>query len=331
MNGLDELAEGEPVETRARARAAVANPDVRALMAVPIRVGDHRLGVLEVMSYRPGAFSREDGATLTLLAEQCAIALRNAHLIEELQRSNRLKDDFLANLSHEVRTPLTGIVGWAEVLLDSHGEDPAVRRALEAILGQADTLSRMLADLIDLSRIDNFGLELRRERVRLSETIAAALDAVAPGAAKRGVAIRCHIERDLPALEGDPARLKQVAWNLLANGVKFSRPGGAVDVTVRRAEGGGLEIVVADEGHGIDPEFLPHVFERFRQEETSSSRRFGGLGVGLSIARAIAEAHGGTIAVESEGREKGSRFRVTFPPERVVARAAREALRGGGR
>ncbi len=330
--GLDELAEGEPAETRARARAAVANPDVRSLMAVPIRVGDQRLGVLEVMSYRPAGFTREDGATLTLLAEQCAIALRNARLIEELQRSNRLKDDFLANLSHEVRTPLTGIVGWAEVLLDSNGGDPTVRRALEAILGQADTLSRMLADLIDLSRIDNFGLELRRERVRLSETLAAALDAVAPGATKRGVAIRCHIERDLPLMEGDPARLKQVVWNLLANGVKFSPPGGSVDVSVGRTGDGGIEFVVADEGHGIEPEFLPHVFERFRQEETSSSRRYGGLGVGLSIARAIAEAHGGTIAAESEGREKGSRFRVTFPKERVVASApARGAAHGGGR
>ncbi len=330
VEGLDELAEGEPVESRARARAAVANPDVRALMAVPIHVGDQRLGVLEVMSCRTGAFTREDGATLALLAEQCAIALRNARLIEELQRSNRLKDDFLANLSHEVRTPLTGIVGWAEVLLDSNGGDATVRRALEAILGQADTLSRMLADLIDLSRIDNFGLELRRERVRLSETVAAALDAVAPGAAKRGISIRCHIERDLPAMEGDPARLKQVAWNLLANGVKFSPAGGTVDVTARRAGDGGLELVVADEGHGIEPEFLPHVFERFRQEETSSSRRYGGLGVGLSIARAIAEAHGGTIAAESEGREKGSRFRVTFPRERVVAPAVRGAPPGSG-
>jgi signal transduction histidine kinase len=222
-------------------------------------------------------------------------------------------------------------VGWAEVLLDSSGGDPTVRRALEAILGQADTLSRMLADLIDLSRIDNFGLELRRERVRLSETVAAALDAVAPGAAKRGVTIRCHIERDLPALEGDPARLKQVAWNLLANGVKFSPAGGTVDVTARRSGDGGIELVVADEGHGIEPEFLPHVFERFRQEETSSSRRYGGLGVGLSIARAIAEAHGGTIAAESEGREKGSRFRVTFPRERVVAPAVRGAPHGRGR
>lgn len=331
VEGLDGLTEGESAESRARARAAVANPDVHALMAVPIRVGDQRLGVLEVMSYRPAAFTREDGATLTLLAEQCAIALRNARLIEELQRSNRLKDDFLANLSHEVRTPLTGIVGWAEVLLDSHGAEASVRRALEAILGQADTLSRMLADLIDLSRIENFGLELRRERVRLSEILAGALDAVAPGAAKRGVNLHCHIERDLPPMEGDPARLKQIVWNLLANGVKFSPPGGSVDVNVRRTDDGGLELLVADEGHGIEPEFLPFVFERFRQEETSSSRRYGGLGVGLSIARAIAEAHGGTISVESEGREKGSRFRVTFPKERVVAAApARGAAHGGG-
>jgi signal transduction histidine kinase/CheY-like chemotaxis protein len=348
VNGLDEQAEGDPVESRARARAAVANPDVRALMAVPIRVGDQRLGVLEVMSYRAGAFTREDGATLTHLAEQCAIALRNARLIEELQRSNRLKDDFLANLSHEVRTPLTGIVGWAEVLLDSHGGDPPVKRALEAILGQSETLSRMLADLIDLSRIDNFGLELRRERVRLSETIAGALDAVAPGAAKRGVAIRCHIEPDLPAMEGDPARLKQVVWNLLANGVKFSPTGGTVDVTVARTGDGGIELAVEDEGHGIDPDFLPHVFERFRQQDGTPRRMQGGLGLGLAIVKELVELHGGTVHAESPGEGRGATFAVALPlaalhpdadggapavpdgskPAAVATLSDREALRG---
>src|SRR5450830_75946 len=123
---------------------------------------------------------------------------------------------------------------------------------------------------------------------------------------------------DLPSLEGDAARLTQVLWNLLANGVKFSPSGGTVRVIGHHAAGGGLEIAVEDEGHGIDPEFLPLVFDRFRQEETSSSRRFGGLGIGLAIARAIVLAHGGTIVAESEGRERGSRFRVTFPPDRVV-------------
>ena len=333
VSGFDELSAGWDPGSRARARAAVENPDVRSLMAVPIRVGDHRLGVLEVLAVGEDAFTPRDGETLALLAEQSAIALRNARLIEELQRSNRLKDDFLANLSHEIRTPLTGIVGWAEVLLDSHREDADARRALEAILGQADMLTRMLGDLIDLSRIDNFGLELRRGPVSIPEILSAALDAVSPGARRRGVVIQCTLDPDLPELEGDAARLKQVLWNLLANGVKFSPSGGTVHVAGRPAPGGGVEIAVEDEGHGIDPEFLPFVFERFRQEETSSNRRFGGLGVGLAIARAIVLAHGGTIVAESDGRERGSRFRVTFPFERVVARSRdgrggkREAVR----
>ena len=318
VEGFDELSAGWDASARARGRSAVENADVHSLMAVPIRVGDHRLGVLEVLAIARDAFTPEDGETLALLAEQSAIALRNARLIEELQKSNRLKDDFLANLSHEIRTPLTGIVGWAEVLLDSHRDDAEARRALEAILGQADTLSRMLADLIDLSRIDNFGLELRRGPVAIPDILAAALDAVSPGALRKGVTIHCELDPALPGVEGDAARLKQVLWNLLANGIKFTPSGGTVRVIGRALPGGGLEIAVEDEGHGIDPEFLPVVFERFRQEETSANRRFGGLGIGLAIARAIVLAHGGTIVAESEGRERGSRFRVTFPPDRVA-------------
>jgi signal transduction histidine kinase len=176
----------------------------------------------------------------------------------------------------------------------------------------------MLADLIDLSRIDNFGLELRRGPVAIPDILAAALDAVSPGARRRGVVIQCTLDPALPGLEGDATRLKQVLWNLLANGIKFTPSGGTVRVIGRSVPGGGLEIAVEDEGHGIDAEFLPLVFDRFRQEETSSNRRFGGLGIGLAIARAIVLAHGGTIVAESEGRERGSRFRVTFPPDRVV-------------
>jgi signal transduction histidine kinase len=317
--GLDELVEGQPAEMRARGRAAVEDPEIRQLMAVPIRVAEHRLGVLEVLSARPGVFEAKDADTLGLLAEQSAIALRNARLVEELQRSNRLKDDFLANFSHEVRTPLTGIVGWTEVLLDGGPKDAVSRRALEAILGQAATLSRMLTDLIDLSRIDNFGLEIRHATVHLAETIAAAFDAVAPSAKKKGVPMVCGVAEDLPALDGDPARLQQVVWNLLTNAVKFSPPGKTVRLSARPSPDEGVELVVEDEGAGIDAAFLPHVFDRFRQEETSSSRRYGGLGVGLSIARAIVEAHGGSIEAESDGRDRGSRFRVVFPPRRVVS------------
>ncbi len=316
VEGFDELTEKEPQEVRARMREALGSEGMRQLLAVPIRVADHRLGVLQVLSSRPGVLAEKDAETLGLLAEQAAIALRNARLIEELQRSNRLKDDFLANLSHEVRTPLTGIVGWTEVLLDSGPKDAPSRRALEAIIGQAHTLSRMLTDLIDLSRIDNFGLEIRHTKVRLAETISAALDAVAPTATKKGVPITCEVATDLPVLDGDPARLQQVVWNLLSNAVKFSPPGKPVTVTAR-ADGEGVELLVEDQGAGIEPSFLPLIFDRFRQEETSSSRRFGGLGVGLSIARAIVEAHGGLIEAASEGRDRGARFRVFFPPGSV--------------
>ncbi|HEV8267383.1 MAG TPA: HAMP domain-containing sensor histidine kinase, partial [Thermoanaerobaculia bacterium] len=274
--------------------------------------------VIEVLSSLEKAFTSREAETLVFLAEQAAIALRNARLIEELRRSNRLKDDFLANLSHEVRTPLTGIVGWAEVLLDSKGDDPETRKALRSILDQAETLSRMLGDLIDLSRIDNFGLEIRRTRLSLADVLAEAFDAVAPTAKKRGVTVVIDSPADLPKMEGDTARLKQVAWNLLTNAIKFSPQGETVSVAARRASKGGLELEVQDRGVGIDPAFLPFVFDRFRQEQSAPNRRFGGLGVGLTIARAIVEAHGGTIQATSEGHGRGSRFVVWFPPERFA-------------
>ena len=321
-SGLDDLMSDQPPEARARTRAAHGTPEIQQLLAVPIRVGDQRLGVLEILARQPRAFTDRDAKTLQLLAEQAAIALRNARVIAELQQSNRLKDDFLANLSHEVRTPLTGIVGWAEVLLDARGDDPETRRSLKSILAQADTLSRMLADLIDLSRIDTFGLQIRPSRVILATTVAAALNAVAPVALKRGVAIRCDVADDVPDLEADPARLEQVVWNLLTNSVKFSRAGSEVTVLVRGTPETGVELIVEDRGFGIDPLFLPFLFERFRQEETANNRRFGGLGIGLSIANAIVKAHGGTIEAFSEGRGRGCRFAVSFPPERVHQRRA---------
>ena len=190
------------------------------------------------------------------------------------------------------------------------------KRATSAILGQAESLSRMLTDLLDLSRIDHVGLDLRRTDVRLAEIIASAQDAVSPGAEKRGVRLVCEVAPDVPVIDGDPGRLKQVVWNLLANAVKFSPSGSDVTLTARRTESGDAEMVVADRGYGIDPAFLPYVFERFRQEETSTNRRFGGLGVGLSIVRAVVQAHGGTIVGQSDGRGRGARFTVTLPAGR---------------
>ncbi len=287
---------------------------VGATAVFPMRAAGRLIGIMSVGGpAETWSLEDEDADVLQSLADFVGVALEQRRVTEALERSNRLKDDFLANLSHEVRTPLTGIVGWTEVLLDGTPGDEASRRGLEAILAQATTLSRMLSDLIDLSRIDNFGLELRRTAVRLGETIAAALDTVTPAAAKKGVPIVCDVAADLPEVSGDPARLQQVVWNLLTNALKFSPPGKSVRLAARPSDGG-VELIVEDEGAGIDASFLPHVFDRFRQEESSSSRRYGGLGVGLSIARAIVEAHGGTIEAASEGRNLGARFRVVLPP-----------------
>jgi signal transduction histidine kinase len=328
-SGLGELMDEVSLEERATVVTAVPGLEVRSLLAAPIRVAEKKLGVIELLSALPDAFSEEDGETLSILAEQAAIALRNARLIEELTRSNRLKDDFLANLSHEVRTPLTGIVGWAEVLKESHGTDPVVERALKAILGQAETLDRLLGELIDLSRIENFGLELRRERVSLPAVIQSALGAVGPMAEKRDVRIETDVAAGLPAMDADPARLIQVLWNLLSNAVKFSGPKETVSLRCRVKPDGDLELEVEDRGFGIESSFLPFVFDRFRQEESAATRRHGGLGVGLSIAKAIVTAHGGTISAFSSGRGQGSRFTVRFPASRL-ARVSSGSIRPVG-
>lgn len=313
VSGIDELMAGADAGARARVKASVKPHDVKHLMAAPVRVGDRRLGVLEVIGCREEGFGPEDGDILAVLAEQSAIALRNARLIEELRASNRLKDDFLATLSHEVRTPLTGIIGWAEVLMESSGGTPDQTRALEAILSQASLLNRLIGDLIDLSRIENVGLDVRRVPVDVSDVVDAAMESVMPAARRRRLDLRTEVDPSLPRLDGDPARLKQVLWNLLSNAVKFSPEGGEVLVSARRDGGSAVVISVADHGIGIDPAFLPHVFERFRQEESGAGRSFGGLGLGLAIARAIVEAHGGTIVAESGGRGAGTVFNVHLP------------------
>ncbi len=312
VSGLDELMAGTDAAARARVKSAVQPHDVRHLVAAPVRVGDRRLGVLEVLGCREEGFGPEDREVLAVLAEQSAIALRNARLISELRASNRLKDDFLATLSHEVRTPLTGIIGWTEVLLEGALQEPEERRALDAILSQATLLNRMIGDLIDLSRIENIGLDVRRFPVDAADVVDAALEAVTPVARKKGVGLRREVTASLPRIDGDAGRLKQVLWNLLSNAVKFSPPGTEVVVSAR-PDADAVLLSVTDQGAGIEPQFLPHVFERFRQEESGAGRSFGGLGLGLAIAKAIVDAHGGRIAASSAGRGKGSVFAVRLP------------------
>ncbi len=238
------------------------------------------------------------------------------------ERAAVQRDEFLANLSHELRTPLNGMLGWAQVLLRTPGLDAGVTRAVAAIERSARAQAQLIGDLLDLNRILGGRLRLDFETLDLAPVIDAALETVRPAAAVKAVAIAADLEPGC-AVWGDAARLQQVVWNLLSNALKFTPEGGDVHTALRRVPGG-VEITVRDTGRGIGPEFLPHVFDRFRQEDATSTRRFGGLGLGLAIVRHLVEQHGGRVAAESAGEGRGSLFRVLLPaapPDRAPVAA----------
>jgi CheY-like chemotaxis protein len=231
----------------------------------------------------------------------------------EAETANRAKDEFLATLSHELRTPLNAIVGWTRMLLDGTMDDRSTRRALEVIDRNAHLQVQLVADILDVSRIITGGLRLDVRPVDLGSVIGAALDVVRPAADAKKIQIRSRLAASARLTEGDPQRLQQVVWNLLSNAIKFTPAGGLVDVGLDDAGANGVRIRVQDNGLGIDPAFLSHVFERFRQEDGSVSRQHGGLGLGLAIVRHLVELHGGTVRAESRGPGEGSTLTVELP------------------
>jgi PAS domain S-box-containing protein len=231
----------------------------------------------------------------------------------DAEAANRAKDEFLATLSHELRTPLNAIVGWTRMLLDGTMDERSTRRALQVIDRNAHLQAQLVGDILDVSRIITGGLRLDIRPVDLGSIIGAALDAVQPAAEAKRIRLRPRLAASAQLTEGDPQRLQQIVWNLLANAVKFTQPGGVVDVELTDAGDSGVRIQVRDDGAGIDAAFLPHVFERFRQADGSVSRQHGGLGLGLAIVRHLVELHGGTVAAASAGPGKGSTFTVELP------------------
>jgi PAS domain S-box-containing protein len=223
----------------------------------------------------------------------------------------RVKDEFLATLSHEIRTPLNAVVGWTKILMSRQVEPAMLQRALQVIDRNAVAQTRLIDDMLDMARIMSGKLRLEMQPIDLVGVALTAIDVVAPTAAAKGVAILTAIEIDEPWMMGDADRLQQIVWNLLSNAVKFTETGGRVTVGISSA-GGLLSLSVEDTGRGISPEFLPQIFERFRQADSSSSRRHGGLGLGLSLVRQLVELHGGEVRATSEPNV-GSRFVVTFP------------------
>ncbi len=242
----------------------------------------------------------------------------------EAEQAGRLKDDFLAILSHELRTPLNAILGWAQIMRTENVDPDTLSRGLDVILRNAELQTRLIEDLLDVSRIIRGELTIASEAVDLGATATAAAESVRPASAAKGIDLQVHVDPAGPIVTGDAVRLRQVIWNLLSNAVKFTPSQGSVTLTVERA-GPDARIVVRDSGAGIPAEFLPHVFDRFKQADNSTTRRFGGLGLGLAVVRHLAEAHGGTVSAQSEGPGRGSTFTVSLP---AGPKAARPGLRG---
>ena len=226
--------------------------------------------------------------------------------------ANRLRDEFLATVSHELRAPLNSILGWGRLLEKEILERQTVQKAVETIVRNAEAQNRLIEDLLDVSRIISGKLRLEISSIKPIDVIEAALESVRPAAEAKGIMLDVKSLSPVSHISGDPNRLQQIVWNLLSNAIKFTPNGGKVTIELERTNGD-IEIRVGDTGIGIREDFLPHVFDRFRQADASSIRKFGGLGLGLAIVRHITEMHGGTVSAFSEGENKGSAFIIKLP------------------
>jgi signal transduction histidine kinase/CheY-like chemotaxis protein len=289
-------------------------------LSLPLLIRGHAIGAI-TLEYGSGEpLGRDARAFLEATVEQCAQALERARLYAleqvrraELEHSNRMKDDFLGIVSHELRTPLSAILGWARMLKRGMLTSPRAReRALEAIERNAALQARLVDDLLDVSRIVSGKLALEIAPVDLAVIVEAAIDSVRPSSMTKGIEIAALLEGEDVTVLGDARRLQQVIWNLLTNAIKFTPPGGRVEVSVDRGERT-VRVSVRDNGIGIPADVLPRVFERFKQADGTATRLYGGLGLGLSIVRHVVESHGGRAEAHSEGEGHGAKMVIELP------------------
>jgi signal transduction histidine kinase/CheY-like chemotaxis protein len=307
------------------ARRASAN---EAVAVLPLMLERRALGSLQLVYDRPRRFSEDDRRELIALARVCAQAVDRAYLFDvaQLERrraeeANRAKDEFLAVVSHELRTPLNAILGWAKMLNAGALSEEQTHKATATIERNALAQAQLIDDLLDVSRIITGQMRIKGEPVDLPAVVEAAIDIIRPAADAKGVRLQHEMDPDVGSLLGDADRLQQVFWNLLSNAVKFTPREGRVAVRLRRL-GGSFVVEVEDSGQGIPAEFLPQVFQRFRQHDASAARKTGGLGLGLAIVRHLVELHGGSVAVASEGLGKGSLLSVRLPINHAFRREA---------
>ena len=307
---------------------------VRSFLAVPViaRTGEV-IGGLFFGHSETNVFSERAERIIVGVASQAAVAIDNSRLYEavrsaadereellnaeraaraDAERMNLMKDEFLATLSHELRTPLNAILGWSQVLTMDEPPNHDFRDGLEAIERNARAQTQLIDDLLDMSRIISGKIRLDVQWTELAPVVEAAIESVRPSAEGKGIILRKILDPVAGPVAGDPTRLQQVIWNLLTNAIKFTPKGGKVDVILERVNSH-MEITVHDTGIGIHPEFLPAVFERFRQADASTTRAYGGLGLGLSIVKNLVELHGGTVRAKSAGEGQGSTFVVSLP------------------
>lgn len=301
-----------------RSASIAADGGFMSAAFLPLIVDDVAIGMLAFHFTAPVHFDEEYSALLMSVAQHCAQAIDRARLYETAQQAraaaeaaNQSKDDFLSTVSHELRTPLTAVLGWASMLRNGSLDAPRVARAVEAIFNNATRQSQMIEELLDISRIVGGRVEFDLQQLDLSDVVSGAIESIMPQADAKGVELQLGQNPSVP-VTGDPRRLEQVFLNLLSNAVKFTQPGGHVTVDVVPGTQT-VEARVVDNGAGIDPAFLSHAFDRFRQGDNSTARSKGGLGLGLFIARQLIEAHGGTIRAESAGPGLGASFIVTLP------------------
>jgi signal transduction histidine kinase len=270
------------------------------------------VGIIALAGTLDAGFTAEDQAVLTQLAQMASAAVQNARLYREAQEANRAKDDFLATLAHELRTPMTGILGWVQMLKMPDAQPEDFDTALQMIEGSTRVQVRIVEDLLDVSRIIARKLRIEMAAVELNPVVESVVETFRARAGEAKVKLTADLVTMPLSVYGDEARLHQVIWNLLSNAIKFTPEGGTVHVMLERAESKAI-IRVSDTGSGIEPAFLPHVFERFRQADNTTTRQQAGLGLGLAIVRYLVDLHSGTVTASSDGRGKGSVFTVTLP------------------
>jgi PAS domain S-box-containing protein len=286
---------------------------IRCLMRIPLIARGVTHGFITFAGSRAKrTFTERDLSLAQEIARRAALAIENAMLYEAAQKANRAKDEFLATLSHELRTPLTAIIGWSKFLRLGDVDQQTMQNAVDAIHRAANVQAQLIDDVLDMSRIISGKLRLEVQPIQLGTVVEAAVETVGPAILAKEIKLEVDCDPSVGVVWADPNRMQQAIWNLLTNSAKFTDKGGTITVKLRRA-GNAMQVTVSDTGQGIEPEFLPHVFERFRQAESTSTRAYGGLGVGLAIVRYIVEMHGGRVIADSEGIGKGAQFTIELP------------------